>query len=93
MYIPSPRERVVVQGRSHYYFVVATDPGRQIAYVVDLREHGYVEQVAFSALSRYSIPGSTAPNPRNGRTPELLRDRKAAPHHRGPHARDLGLGE
>ena len=93
MYIPSPRERVVVEGRSHYYFVVATDSATGHAYLLDLRDHGYVERVAFASLSRYAMPVSAYTHHSVSRIQESIRERKASASRVMPRARDLGPSE
>ena len=93
MYIPSPRERVVVEGRSHYYFVVATDPAEGHAYIVDLRDHGYVERIPFTSLSRYAMPGWTYSQKPVSRMHESIRESKSGGSRITPGARDLGRSE
>ena len=50
MYVPAARERVHVEGRSQLYFVLAVDRPAGMAFLVDLRGPGYVEEICFTRL-------------------------------------------
>jgi hypothetical protein len=50
MYVPAARERVHVEGRSQTYFVLTVDRATGVAYLVDLRGRGDVEEVPFAKL-------------------------------------------
>lgn len=48
--IPVARQWVRIDGRAETYFVLAVDRERDVAFVVESRGNGYVEQVRFEAL-------------------------------------------
>lgn len=48
--IPLARQWVQIEGRAETYIVLAVDREKRLAFVVESRGHGFVEQIRFEAL-------------------------------------------